>query len=212
MPDTPEDIPGHLHLLDIGRRVLEYKQGSEALDDLLLYGLDDLDNWPIPQDLIDHEMEVLLDIHQKYLYAGSSEALRHTVKVHRVTRNEAIHLVELSRNLQIQAVELDQMKDRKEAVLRLQGVIKRSQEVMDIRGELQAIKQLTGVQGIDRVQQESGIKEFMDLVVSASSASPEKITPADVWSAGELDTPTTIETTIEVHTHDHSDETRIQDD
>ena len=78
--------------------------------------------------------------------------------------SEADHLVRIAKTGAVRIAESDVEEDRALMILRLERLIERSRDELDIRAEIAALKQLSIIQGLNYNDEANTMKDIIDVI------------------------------------------------
>lgn len=125
---------------------------------------------PAPSQLIVFE-ELILDEGRKVLVdQGNSAAARMLTDRFGFTRAEVLRTLKLVRSFAHNAFTAEVEQERAIMVLKLEEVVHRAREALDIRAELQALKAISVIQGLAPTGEDNTLKDIIEAARAYSAA------------------------------------------
>lgn len=113
--------------------------------------------YPSREDIIRFEYQFVQDYCKDFLYAGNSRTFNRLIAQDNLTELETIGLLELIKAEISRGINFDTERDRRMMVARLEDYLRRAQDSADLRAEMQGLKALSVVQGINKAEPEDTI-------------------------------------------------------
>lgn len=125
--------------------------------------------WPSMREIIRHENEILVTGVEKLTRDGYSGLKKYFRDVLGLCYEECRVLESLVRQECKRAIPFEKEVDRSVMVLRLEGVIERAQENLDLRSEIMALNRMAQIQGLYETNQNTDVEvEFTEYVQSVT--------------------------------------------
>lgn len=116
------------------------------------------------EEVIRFEDMIVSEVQDLYLDKGERLTLRHLRDEYDIKRKEAMALLRLSKTLAFKQTQASVEEKRALQERRLENYLARCKETLDMAGEMVAMKELSKIQGLTRVDPENMALEFMDTV------------------------------------------------
>lgn len=144
-------------------------------------------NWPDAYRLQEYEIHLVGEVLDILLDKGTRNAKLHLKDQHCFRDHEINALIRLAKIESRRRMDADIEEERAVLSMRLEDLIARSREALDMRVELGAIKQLAIVQGVTRAEPEDAMTEFANVIRKvtneAAPALPAAPEPVDALEA-----------------------------
>lgn len=183
LPANADNIPAYLAALQHSKELLRITY-PDVLEDSIYYGLDDCENYPDKEEIIEYEYRKCAQVQDMFYDLGTNGTLLR-LQGEGYTRNESEALLKLANSLAVEQISIsDREYNRKIMVGRLESTIRKAREEMNVRAELTALATLAKIQGLDRDVEANPMEEFISLIRSASGNNHARAAipaPGETW-------------------------------
>jgi len=135
-------------------------------------------NWPDLYRLQEYEIHLVGEVLDILLDKGTRNAKDHLREVLSLRDHEINNVIRLAKIESRRRMEHDIEEERAILSMRLEDLIHRAREALDMRVELGAIKQLAIVQGVTRAEPDDAMSEFANVIRKVANSAAPALPPA----------------------------------